>query len=118
MLPKPVVDDSDLLPLPEPPPRPQPQAQPPRKPTPMRESPLLENDVDALLGMHKPGTKFELDEAAPPKKQPVSGFDALNLMDEPGGLHLSPQKATLLAVGVVVLLGIAFAAGYLIASNT
>ena len=78
----------------------------------------MENDVDALLGLKKPGANFELDDNPAPRKQPVSGLDALSLMDEPGGLHLSPQKATLLAMAVVVLLGIAFAAGYLIASNT
>jgi hypothetical protein len=115
--PVPQQADDDLFPLPEstPPPRPQPQ----RKPVPNRETPLLEKDVDALLGMKKPGAAFELDDEPTPRQKPVSGVDAFSLMDgESGGLHLTPQKATLLAVAVVVLMGIAFAAGYLIASNT
>jgi hypothetical protein len=73
--------------------------------------------VDSLLGLNKGGSKFELDDAPAKKSPPVSGMDAMSLGEEPKGLVLSPQKATLLVVAVVVLLGIAFAAGFLIASN-
>src|SRR5207253_1256405 len=100
VVPKPMPVPREPEPQPLPVPTPRPQAQPQRKPGTNRESPLLENDVDALLGMQKPGKKFELDDDSTPRKQPVSGLDALSLMDEPRGLHLSPQKATLLAVAV------------------
>ena len=43
---------------------------------------------------------------------------ALSLDDEARPLVLTPQKATLLIVAVVVLLGIAFAAGFLIAARS
>lgn len=88
----------------------------PRHTAPPRETPLLQNDVDDLLGLNK-GPKFELDDEHAPKHKPVSGQDAMSLGDEPRGFHLSPQKATLLAVAVLVLLGIAFAAGFLTASH-
>ena len=41
----------------------------------------------------------------------------MSLQEELHPLELTPQKATLLAVGVIVLLGIAFAAGFLIGSR-
>jgi hypothetical protein len=72
--------------------------------------------VDALLGFDKGGS-FELDEEPGRKRKPVSGMDAMSLGGEPKGLLLSPQKATLLVVAVLVLLGIAFAAGFLIGSH-
>ncbi|HJZ57892.1 MAG TPA: hypothetical protein VKE74_23245 [Gemmataceae bacterium] len=96
---------------------PEPKPQPTRKSAPNRDAPLLERDVDSLLGIGKAGTKFELDEEPARKARPVSGMDSMSLGSEPRGLVLSPQKATLLVVAVVVLLGIAFAAGFLIASN-
>jgi hypothetical protein len=73
--------------------------------------------VDALLGINS-GTKFELDDEPGRQVKSASGMDAMSLGEEPKGIHLSPQKATLMAVAVLVLLGIAFAAGFLLASNT
>jgi phage FluMu protein Com len=84
------------------------------------ESPLFEqNNVDVLLGLTGPAGALDLDDEtdAPRKAKPVSGTDATSLDDGPGKIVLSPQKATLLVIAVVVLLGVAFAAGFLIASN-
>lgn len=113
-LPPPVIP----TPAPIPPPAarsPQPRSAAKQSTTP-RESPLLERDVDSLLGLDR-GLRFDLDEEAEPKKVAASGMDAMSLGDEPKGLVLSPQKATLLGIAVLVLLGIAFAAGFLVASN-
>lgn len=80
-----------------------------------RDSPLLERDVDSLLGLDKV-PRFELDGQPDPRTTRVTGIDALSLGDEPEGIVLSPQKFTLLALGVLILLGLAFAAGFLTAS--
>jgi hypothetical protein len=97
-------------------PRPAAAARPQRKPG--EENPLFEEDVDAILGIHKSGERFELDEDAGTGKKPVSGLDAMSLDDGGGGkLVLTAQKATLLVVAVVVLLGLAFAAGFLVATR-
>jgi hypothetical protein len=87
---------------------------------PGEEAPLFEGkDFDALLGLPaKGGQPLELDEKPAGKKKPVSGSDALSLDDEARPLVLTPQKATLLIVAVVVFLGVAFAAGFLIASRS
>ncbi|MDB5310833.1 MAG: hypothetical protein JWO38_5035 [Gemmataceae bacterium] len=96
-------------------PRQAPRPQPRREPT--GDDPLFEQeDVDAILGVKK--TKaLDLDEEPDTGPKPVSGLDAMSLEDGPGKIVLSSQKATLLVVAVVVLLGIAFAAGFLIASH-
>jgi phage FluMu protein Com len=94
-----------------------PAPRPKRVRKPGEEAPLFEqDDVDALLGVSKPGETFDLDEPASQAK-PVSGMDANSLDDGNGKVVLSSQKATLLVVAVVVLLGVAFAAGFLIASS-
>ncbi len=86
---------------------------------PAEDPPLFEEDVDALLGITRHAEPTE--PAEPPgrkgKAKPVSGMDALSLDDHAGHLVLSPQKATLLVVAVVLLIGLAFAAGYLLASR-
>lgn len=91
----------------------------PTKPRPVQkpgeDAPLFEEDVDAILGMAT-GGGLELDEPEP-RAKPVSGMDAMSLDDGAGKIVLSSRKATLLVVAVVVLMGIAFAAGFLIASN-
>jgi hypothetical protein len=95
--------------------------QPPvARPQPRRHTaddpPLFEGeDFDALLGVKPRPEPLDLDDG--PAKKPVTGMDAMSLEDEPRPLVLSPQKATLLVALVVVLLGVAFAAGFLIASN-
>ena len=99
-------------PLPKPAPAP-PRPKPPRTGT--DADPLFEHDdVDALLGVVKPAERFDLD---PPdaKAKPVSGMDANSLDDGDGKIVLSSRRATLLVVAVVVLVGAAFAAGFLVA---
>lgn len=110
--PKP-VPAAEVLDLPAPP-KPAP---PPRKPGSINDRPLFEKgDVDAMLGIVKTGAeKLELDDDGKPKVKPVSGIDALSLGSDAAKLVLSPGRATLLAVAVVVLLGVAFAAGYMLA---
>lgn len=87
------------------------------RPVPPDERPLFElGDVDAILGLPKPAPeKFDLDDA--PRVKPVSGMDALSLGPDAAKIVLTPQRATLLVVGVVVLLGVAFAAGYMLAGK-
>ena len=95
---------------------PAPEPRPERKRRPAGDDPLFErDDVDALLGVPKRGEMFELGDE--PKAKPVSGPDALSLDDTTGQLVLTPARLTLLVVSVVILLGVAFAGGFLIASN-
>lgn len=74
------------------------------------EPPLFENDLELIFGP----TALPLEDNKP-KRSSASSKDALSLEDKPQGLVISPQKATLLMGGVVVLLALAFAAGYLVA---
>lgn len=94
-------------------PRLEPPAPPKAEPEPRaagpEEQPLFENDFDLMFG----DSATPLDDR--PKPPPVSGPDALSLDPAPRMLVLSPQQATLLMGGVVVLLALAFAAGYLVA---
>ena len=95
---------------------PRPVPAPPRKPQSPDERPLFERDVDSMLGIPKPAAEvLPLDDD--PKAKPVSGMDALSLGADTSKLVLSPQKATFLAVAVVVLLAVAFAAGYMLAGK-
>jgi DNA-directed RNA polymerase subunit RPC12/RpoP len=80
------------------------------------DEPLLLEDVDELLGVNRAGERLELDDE-PPKVKPVSGMDANSLDSHPGKVVLSPQKATLLMIAVVILVGLAFTAGFLIGSR-
>jgi hypothetical protein len=80
------------------------------------ERPLFEqSDVDAILGLPNGGAAPDRHNASPAAK-PVSGMD-VNSLDDDNALVLTAQKVTLLVVGIVVLLGVAFAAGFLIASR-
>lgn len=95
--------------------KPTPKPQPRRRPG--EEPPLFEGeDFDALLGMKAKSEPMELDESQE-KPQPA-GMDAMSLEEEVRPLVLTPQRATLLVAAVVVLLGVAFALGFLIASKT
>jgi hypothetical protein len=93
------------------------RAAPPRQKRNPDDEPLLEEDVDTLLGLTKGAANLDSDDDPNPRSKPVSGADAMSLGDEPGKVVLSAQKATLLVVAVVVLLGVAFAAGFLIRSG-
>ena len=92
---------------------PRPRATPPPLPPP-GERPLFEQDLDAIFGELKP----ELNQPDDPKRKPLptSGMDALSLAPERGPLVLSPQKVTMLAIAVGVLVLLSFVAGYLVAS--
>lgn len=88
-----------------------PTAEPKPKPTAdPNNPPLFEGDFDDLFG----DTPSALDQERP-KAAPTTGPDALSLDDPPGSIVLSSQKATLLLCGVVLLLALAFAAGYFVA---
>lgn len=102
------------------PPAPKPAARPQPRRRGTEDDPLFEqDDVDAMLGLPKFGTKFDLDEEEPKDRaKPVSGMDAMSLDDGPGKIVLSSQKATLLVVAVALLLGVAFALGYVVASHS
>jgi DNA-directed RNA polymerase subunit RPC12/RpoP len=91
-----------------------PQAAPPKS-TPSGERPLFERDLDAVLGGSSKATARPTH--AKPKPAPTSGMDSMSLGHEPGQIVLSSQKAAALAVGVIVLLALSFAAGFLIASR-
>src|SRR5207248_1886266 len=98
-----------------------PRPQPRRQPRPGDDPPLFEGeDFDALLGLrgNKPDEVLELDDE-PPQEEPAAGVDATSLdADEVKPLVITPQRATLLVAVVVVLLGVAFALGFLIASKS
>jgi hypothetical protein len=78
------------------------------------ERPLFERDLDAVLGVpsHTPG-----EEPNRPKSTHAAGMDALSLGSERNQIVISSQKATALAVAVVILLALAFGAGFLLASR-
>lgn len=91
----------------------------PSKPGPSRiatvdDRPLFERDLEAVLG-----TSNTSNGLIEPKKKPAEeiGADALSLNDERGPIVLSSQKATALAIAVVVLLALAFIAGYLVGAR-
>ncbi len=71
--------------------------------------------MDSVLGTANPAK--DRPEPEKPKPRPTSGMDARNLGSEDGNLVLTPQKATALALAVVLLLILSFVAGYLIASK-
>jgi phage FluMu protein Com len=96
------------------PPVPPPPAKAAKKPLPAdpNDRPLFEGDMDEILGKTKAPVEPE-DRKNKPK--PVSGMDALSVDEPTQNIVLSPQKATFLMVAVVVLLVLAFAAGYFVA---
>lgn len=90
---------------------PAPKAEPkPKPPADPNNPPLFEGDFDDLFG----DTPSALEQERP-KAAPTTGTDALSLDDPPGSIVISSQKATLLLCGVVLLLALAFAAGYFVA---
>jgi hypothetical protein len=99
---------------PVPRPVPQPAPVPIPKATPSGERPLFERDLDAVLGVTSSNNATE---AAKPKPKPTSGMDAMSLDHDSGHIVLSTQKATVLAVGVVLLIALAFATGFLIGAR-
>ncbi len=96
----------DVAPKPRPVPPPIPKVPAKNK----DENSLFEGDIDEILG-----GPVLLKEDDRPKPPPVSGVDALSLGDSPKQIVMSAQKATLLMVGVVVLMALAFATGYWLA---
>ena len=109
-------------PIPRQPAAPRKAAPEPNPPRPGRgrkagdDEPLFLEDVDELLGVNRLGERLELDDE-PPRVKPVSGMDANSLDSHTGKVILSPQKATLLMIAVVILVGLAFTAGFLIGSR-
>ena len=94
-------------------------AKKPRPPSNPGEAPLFEQmDFDELLGLPaKPGGPTAAEKLN--GKPPVPGVDALSLDDgTPQPVVISPRKVTILVVAVVVLLAVAFVAGYLIATGS
>lgn len=76
---------------------------------------FIGEDIDDLLGV--PKMRELPKEKSGPK--PVSGMDAMSLDDEsPKPMVLSPQKATLIVVGLVLLMLLTFAAGLFVGMNT
>jgi len=78
------------------------------------ERPLFERSVDDVLGTPQ---VMDALKTTKPKTEPTSGIDALTLNDDRSQIVLSVQKATLLAIAAVLLIGLSFAAGYLLAST-
>ena len=91
-------------------PVPKPAAKP--MPLPDDEHPLFERDVDSVLGVKS----ADRPEGAKQKPAVASGTDAMSIVSERNQVVLSSQMVTALAVAAVVLLALAFAAGYLVAS--
>lgn len=99
----------------DPPKPPKPRAavapsKPPPVPHDPNDPPLFERDMDEILG--KTAAPAEPEREARPK---VSGMDALSLDEPVRQIVLSAQKATFLMIAVVVLLLLAFVAGYMVA---
>jgi hypothetical protein len=77
------------------------------------ERPLFEGDMDEILGQ-----SAAPEESERPRQPKTSGMDALSLSEPARQIVLSAQMATLLMVAFVVLLAIAFAAGYFLAPKS
>ncbi|MCS6863772.1 MAG: hypothetical protein RMJ56_17110 [Gemmataceae bacterium] len=71
------------------------------------DRPLFEKEIDDILGPSKPLPCAERSAPAP-----TSGVDAFSLDDSPSQIVLTGATATLLTVGVVVLMVLSFVAGY------
>jgi phage FluMu protein Com len=93
-----------------PPPAPKPRPAPPKPPIDPNDPPLFEKDMDEILGKTVAPVEAERDKPAK-----VSGMDAMSLGEPARHLVISAQKATFLMILVVVLLVLAFAAGYFLA---
>jgi hypothetical protein len=92
--------------------RPAPQALPrsTAKPTHPEDPSLFEGDIDDILGASAAPVEPER-----PKPPVAAGMDALSLGEPARHIVISAQKATLFMVIVVVLMALAFAAGYFLA---
>lgn len=94
-------------------PKPVPPPPPPAKPKPVsndpNERPLFEKDMDDIFG--KTAAPVEPEKNKPKK---VSGMDAMSLSEPTQNIVLSPQKATFLMIGAVVLMVLSFVAGYMV----
>jgi hypothetical protein len=84
-------------------------------PLPEEEKPLFERDVDSVL--REKGAPPERQGERQPKQPASLDPEAMSLDPEPARYVLSRQKVAALVVGVVALLGIAFAAGYFVGSR-
>jgi phage FluMu protein Com len=83
----------------------------PKKPIDPNNPPLFEGNIEDILG-----PTVEPEEEKREKPPATSGMDARSLGDQTSGhITLSSGTATLLMAAIVVLLGLAFAAGYLLA---
>jgi phage FluMu protein Com len=91
-------------------PPPPPAAPKPAVPFDPNDPPLFERDMDEILGKTAAPAEEERE-----KKPKVSGMDALSLGEPSHQIVISAQKATLLMIVVVVMLVMAFAAGYFLA---
>lgn len=85
---------------------------PGRKPSgghspPSDDRPLFEKEIDELLG-----PSHALPQLERPAPAPTTGVDSRILDDSPSHIVLSGATATLLTVGVVVLMVLSFLAGY------
>ena len=93
--------------------KPKPPVPPPAKPKPVsndpNERPLFEKDMEDIFG--KTAVPVEPEKNKPKK---VSGMDALSLSEPTQNIVLSPQKATFLMIGAVVLMVLSFVAGYMV----
>jgi phage FluMu protein Com len=102
-----------VYPKPAPPP-PVPKARtapaPVPKPVNPDDPPLFERDMDEILGKTAAPAEEERE-----KPRAVSGMDAMSLGEPARQIVISAQNATFLMIFVVVLLAIAFAAGYFLA---
>ncbi len=102
--------------LPAAPPAPKPKP----KPRPPGDEPLfIGDDIDDLLGLPKKPLPVATPPAGGGGRKPVSGMDAMSLNEEPPRtLVITPRKATLVVVGVVVLMLLSLAVGFLLGMNT
>ena len=109
-VPKPPTYPKPAAAFPAPPPAPKPRPDAPKPPIDPNDPPLFEKDMDEILGKTVVPVEPERD-----KPQKVSGLDAMSLGEPARQIVISAQKATFLMILVVVLLVLAFAAGYFLA---
>jgi phage FluMu protein Com len=85
-------------------------------PLPEEEKPLFEHGVDAALGNKDAAREPKREQKSRPAAIPVP--EVMPLGDElPSGYHLTPAKMTALVVGGVVLLVLAFTAGFFVGAR-
>jgi hypothetical protein len=89
-----------------------PVASPPRSSGLPGDRPMLGPSFESVL--NAPGTAKDPRLAAKPAPSP--GVGAMGLPDDRGHIVLSARKAAFLAIAVVILVGVSFVAGFLLAS--